>query len=340
VSWIIFFFLYLFWKNYWTLQIFMQTIQAINNAGYTGKGAYMANLSDSVERAHLQSRILIESLPYLREYHGETVVIKYGGHAMTDENLKLAFARNISLLKLVGIHPVVVHGGGPQINRMLNKLEIQSEFRQGHRVTDKATMDVVEMVLVGSVNKSVVNLINKTGARAVGLSGKDGLLLEAQKLAMTISRGEEQPPEIIDLGNVGEVTHVNAHLLTSLISDDFVPVIAPVGVDTDGQTYNINADSVAGAVAGALKAKRLLMLTDVAGILNKNGQLIEHINTVDADILLADGTISGGMIPKISCCLNAIKNGVDKVTIVDGRVENCLLLELLTDQGIGTEIVY
>uniref|UniRef100_UPI0025F6D351 acetylglutamate kinase n=1 Tax=uncultured Mailhella sp. TaxID=1981031 RepID=UPI0025F6D351 len=263
----------------------------------------------------------------------------YGGHAMTEERLKLAFARNVSLLKLVGIHPVVVHGGGPQINEMLSKLEIKSEFRQGHRVTDKATMDVVEMVLVGSVNKSVVNLINKTGARAVGLSGKDGMLLEARKLAMTISHGEQQPPEIIDLGNVGEVTNVNTQLLRSLINDEFVPVIAPVGVDAEGNTYNINADSVAGAVAGALKARRLLMLTDVAGILDKEGKLIEHIDTADAHRLLEDGTLSGGMIPKINCCLDALDRGVDKVTIVDGRVENCLLLELLTDQGIGTEIV-
>ena len=282
----------------------------------------MAVMSDPVEQARLQSRILIERLPYLREYHGETVVIKYGGHAMTDESLKLAFARNISLLKLVGIHPVVVHGGGPQINQMLSKLEIKSEFRQGHRVTDKATMDVVEMVLVGSVNKSVVNLINRTGARAVGLSGKDGILLEARKLAMTISHGEEQPPEIIDLGNVGEVTAVNVQLLRSLIHDDFVPVIAPVGVDAEGNTYNINADSVAGAVAGALKARRLLMLTDVAGILDKEGRLIEHIDTAEARRLLADGTLSGGMIPKINCCLDALQQGVDKVTIVDGRVEN------------------
>ena len=296
----------------------------------------MVLMSDPMEQARLQSRILIESLPYLKEYHGETVVIKYGGHAMTDEGLKLSFARNISLLKLVGIHPVVVHGGGPQINQMLTKLEIKSEFRQGHRVTDKATMDVVEMVLVGSVNKSVVNLINKTGSCAVGLSGKDGMLLEARKLAMTISHGQEQPPEIIDLGNVGEVTHVNTQLLNSLIQDGFVPVIAPVGVDTEGRTYNINADSVAGAVAGALKAKRLLMLTDVAGVLDKEGKLIVHLSSSDIPSLKADGTLSGGMIPKIDCCLDALSKGVDRVTIVDGRVENCLLLELLTDQGIGT----
>ena len=296
-------------------------------------------LLNPMEKARLQSRVLIESLPYLKEYHGETVVIKYGGHAMTDENLKMAFARNISLLKLVGIHPVVVHGGGPQINSMLNKLEIKSEFRQGHRVTDEATMDVVEMVLVGSVNKSVVNLINRAGSQAVGLSGKDGMLLRAEKLAMTVSRGVDVPPEIIDLGQVGRVTKVNTSLLTSLIGDGFVPVIAPVGVDEEGRTYNINADAVAGAVAGALKARRLLMLTDVAGILDKEGALIEHIECSEIEELKADGTLTGGMIPKVDCCTSALEAGVGKVTIVDGRVENCVLLELLTDQGIGTELV-
>ena len=298
----------------------------------------MPVFSSASERAQTQSRVLIESLPYLREYHGETIVIKYGGHAMTDESLKLAFARNISLLKLVGIHPVVVHGGGPQINSMLSRLEIKSEFRQGHRVTDEATMNVVEMVLVGSVNKSVVNLINKTGARAVGLSGKDGLLLEASKLSMSIDRGQDLPPEIIDLGNVGQVKRVNAQLLRSLIQDEFVPVIAPVGVDAEGRTYNINADSVAGAVAGALQARRLLMLTDVEGILDREGRLIEHANGEDIARLKSDGVLTGGMIPKVDCCLAALRSGVEKVTIVDGRVENCVLLELLTDRGIGTQL--
>ena len=212
--------------------------------------------------AKLQSQILIESLPYLRTFHGETVVVKYGGHAMKDEALKAAFARNIALLKLVGIHPVVVHGGGPQIGSMLDKLEIRSEFREGLRVTDDATMNVVEMVLVGSVNKDIVNQINQAGARAVGLSGKDGMLLHAEKKAMVVAR-ENQPPEIIDLGNVGRVTRVETSLLFSLMKDGFVPVIAPVGVDEAGHTYNINADAVAGAVAGALRARRLLMLTDV-----------------------------------------------------------------------------
>lgn len=285
-----------------------------------------------------QARILIESLPYLRQYHNEIVVIKYGGHAMTEDHLKLAFAQNVALLKLVGIHPVVVHGGGPQINTMLDKLEIKSEFRQGQRVTDDATMDVVEMVLAGSVNKDIVNRINRAGARAVGLSGKDGLLLGARKLNMVMARGD-LPPEIIDLGNVGEVTQVNIQLLHALIRDQFVPIVAPVGVDKEGKTYNINADSVAGAVAGALKAKRLLMLTDVAGILDKSGELIRSITMRGASDLYEDGTITGGMIPKVNCCLDALREGVAKVTVVDGRVENCLLLELLTDRGIGTEIV-
>lgn len=299
----------------------------------------MSVLPDPAAQARMQSRILIESLPYLREYHNEIVVIKYGGHAMTEEGLKQAFALNVALLKLVGIHPVVVHGGGPQINLMLDKLAIKSEFRQGRRVTDDATMNVVEMVLAGSVNKDIVNQINRAGARAVGLSGKDGLLLTARKLAMSVERGGELPPEIIDLGNVGAVTGVNTHLLHSLIRDDFVPVIAPVGVDDDGRTYNINADSVAGAVAGALQARRLLMLTDVSGIKDKNSQLIRSLTAEEAQEFIHDGTVSGGMIPKVECCLEALRQGVAKVTVVDGRVENCLLLELLTDQGIGTEIV-
>ncbi len=288
--------------------------------------------------AELQSRILIESLPYLRQFHGETVVIKYGGHAMKDEALKASFARSVALLKLVGIHPVVVHGGGPQIGTMLEKLEIRSEFREGLRVTDDATMNVVEMVLVGSVNKDIVNQINQAGARAVGLSGKDGMLLRAEKKAMVVNR-ENLPPEIIDLGNVGRVTRVETTLLHSLMQDGFVPVIAPVGVDGAGHTYNINADSVAGAVAGALRARRLILLTDVAGVLDREGRLIRSIRVRDAAGLFEDGTVSGGMIPKLNCCIEAIEQGVEKVMIVDGRVENSVLLELLTEQGVGTEIV-
>ena len=289
------------------------------------------------DQAQIKSHILIESLPYLREYHNQIVVIKYGGHAMTDTALKMAFALNVALLRLVGIHPVIVHGGGPQINIMLDKLAIKSEFRQGQRVTDDATMDVVEMVLVGSVNKDIVNLINQGGAQAVGLSGKDGRLLKASKLSMVIPHGE-LPPEIIDLGNVGEITEVNTHLLSSLIMDNFVPVIAPVGVDDAGRTYNVNADSVAGSVAAALQARRLFLLTDVPGILDRDKDLIRAITAADAEMLKARGIITGGMIPKIDCALAALKAGVGKVTIIDGRVENCLLLEMLTDQGIGTQI--
>ena len=238
------------------------------------------------EQAQIQSRVLIESLPYLRQFHDQIIVIKYGGHAMTDEALKQAFALNVALLKLVGIHPVIVHGGGPQINAMLGKLEIKAEFRQGQRITDDATMNVVEMVLAGSVNKDIVNGLNRAGARAVGLSGKDGMLLEARKRELVVTR-EDAPPEIIDLGNVGQVTRVNDTLIRSLIRDGFVPVIAPVGVDDEGHTYNINADSVAGTVAGALRAKRLLMLTDVAGLLDKSGELITGLNAAQAKALHA-----------------------------------------------------
>ena len=293
---------------------------------------------DTVLEAKMKSQVLVESLPYLRKFVGQTIVIKYGGHAMTDEELKISFARNVALLKLVGINPVVVHGGGPQIGSMLKKLNIHSEFREGQRVTDDATMDVVEMVLVGSVNKDIVNRINHSGARAVGLSGKDAMLLRAEKKEIVVNR-ENQAPEIIDLGNVGQVRKVDTSLINSLIHDGFVPVIAPVGVDEDGHTYNINADDVAGAVAGALQAKRLLMLTDVAGILDLKGNLIESITVQAAHHLFDDGTVTGGMIPKLNCCLDAIRHGVENVVIVDGRVENCVLLELFTDHGVGTEIV-
>ena len=293
---------------------------------------------DTMEYAKLQSKVLIESLPYLRQFHGQTVVIKYGGHAMKDDALKQAFALNVALLKLVGINPVIVHGGGPQIGRMLEQLNIQSHFREGLRVTDDATMDVVEMVLVGKVNKEIVNQLNLAGARAVGLSGKDGRLIRARKMEMVISK-EARAPEIIDLGKVGEVMGVEVSLLNSLQRDGFIPVIAPVGVDEQGETYNINADAVAGAVAGALKAKRLLLLTDVAGILDSDKNLLRSLTSRQAVRLFGDGTLTGGMIPKVKCCLEAIEEGVEKVMIVDGRVENCILLELLTDTGIGTEIV-
>ena len=290
-----------------------------------------------IEQARLQSQVLVECLPYLKQFHDQIVVVKYGGHAMTEPELKHSFAKNIALLKLVGIHPVVVHGGGPQIGGMLKQLNIPSRFEGGLRVTDDATMDVVEMVLVGSVNKDIVNQINQAGSRAVGLSGKDAMLLRARKKGVLVNR-ENLPPEIIDIGNVGEVVRVETALLHSLIRDGFVPVIAPVGVDEQGRTYNINADDAAGAVAGALQARRFLLLTDVTGVLDQNKQLIRSLTVEDANNLFEDGTISGGMIPKINCCIDALSRGVERVTILDGRVENCLLLELLTDQGVGTQI--
>lgn len=296
------------------------------------------NQMDNVETAKMKSRILIESLPYLRQFHGETIVIKYGGHAMKDDALKQAFALNIALLKLVGINPVVVHGGGPQIGKMLEQLHIQSQFREGLRVTDDATMDVVEMVLVGRVNKDIVNQLNLAGAKAVGLSGKDGMLIRARKMEMVVNT-EDHGTEIIDLGKVGEVMSVNTTLLRSLERDGFVPVIAPVGVDEKGETYNINADAVAGAVAGALKAKRMILLTDVAGILDLNKELIQSLKASETKLLFEDGILQGGMIPKVRCCLQAIIAGVEKAIITDGRTENCILLELLTAKGVGTEII-
>lgn len=288
-------------------------------------------------KAQLTSRILIESLPYIKQFHGEIVVIKYGGHAMKDEGLGHAFAQNIALLKYVGLKPVIVHGGGPQIGKMLDALNITCQFREGQRVTDEATMDVVEMVLVGKVNKEIVNKLNLSDCKAVGLSGKDGTLLRARKLEMVVD-SQTKAPEIIDLGKVGEVIGVETSLLHSLLKEGYTPVISPVGVDAEGSTYNINADSVAGAVASALQAKRLLLLTDVAGILNDNKELLEELTVKETLALFDDGTLQGGMIPKVKCCLEALSDGVDKATILDGRVENCVLLELFTDSGIGTQI--
>ncbi|MCL1916046.1 MAG: acetylglutamate kinase [Desulfovibrionaceae bacterium] len=277
-----------------------------------------------------EARILIECLPYIRKFNGQTMVIKYGGHAMLDEKLKQAFALNISLLHYVGIQPVLVHGGGPQIEKLLERLQISSIFRDGQRVTDEATMDVVEMVLVGKVNNDIVNLLNQAGVRAVGLSGKDGGLLRAEKLVDS---------DGLDWGKVGRVTAVNTELLHSLNAAGFTPVIAPVGVGEQGDTYNINADSVAGAVAAALRAKRLILLTDVQGVLDAKGRLIPSLGMEEVDELLQKGVLRGGMIPKIRCCLEALRGGVEKAMVVDGRVENCLLLELFTDSGIGTEVV-
>lgn len=274
----------------------------------------------------------------MRKFRGQFVVVKYGGHAMKDEELKRSFALNIALLKYIGVRPIIVHGGGPQIGAMLERLDIESVFREGLRVTDDATMDVVEMVLVGKVNKEIVTQINSAGAGAVGLSGRDGDLIKAKKLSLTITN-EKNQQEPIDLGNVGEVVSVNTGLIENLSQDDFIPVIAPTGVDEEGNVYNINADSVASAVAASLKAQRLLLLTDVPGLLTKDDELIRSITTDEMAGLLADKTVHGGMIPKVKCSLEALDAGVEKVMIIDGRVENCILLELFTEAGIGTEII-
>lgn len=286
-----------------------------------------------------KAKTLLEALPYIRDFYGQTVVIKYGGHAMKDEQLKRAFALNIVLLRYIGVNPVIVHGGGPQIGKMLDQLGICCQFREGLRVTDEATMDVVEMVLVGKVNKQIVNLLNQHGGKAVGLSGKDGRIINAQKMEMVIPH-RDMPPEIIDLGKVGEVTDIRTGLIRTLEKEGFIPVIAPVGVDDNGETYNINADAVAGAVAGALEAKRLILLTDVPGVLDLEGGLISSMNRHKAVEALEKGVLRGGMIPKVKCCLEAVEAGVEKAHIIDGRLENSILLEMFTKGGIGTEIVF
>lgn len=286
-----------------------------------------------------KAKILLEALPYIRDFYGQTVVIKYGGHAMQDEKLKKAFALNIVLLRYIGVNPVIVHGGGPQIGKMLDQLGICCQFREGLRVTDQATMDVVEMVLVGKVNKEIVNLLNLHGGKAVGLSGKDGRIINAQKMEMVIPH-KDMPPEIIDLGKVGEVTDIRINLIKTLEAEGFIPVIAPVGVDDEGETYNINADAVAGAVAAALEAKRLILLTDVTGVLDPDGNLISSMNRHKAVDALEKGVVRGGMIPKVKCCLEAVEAGVEKAHIIDGRLENSILLEMFTKGGIGTEIIF
>jgi acetylglutamate kinase len=286
-----------------------------------------------------KAKVLIESLPYLREFSGKTVVIKYGGHAMVDEKLKKSFALDVILLKYIGINPVIVHGGGPQINEFLKKMHITSSYVQGMRITDGATMDVVEMVLVGKVNKEIVGLINHCGGKAVGLSGRDGDLVHAKKMKI-IGKPETEnaPPELIDLGQVGEVTRINPEILETLDAKDFIPVIAPVGVGEDGQAYNINADLVAGAIAAELKASKLILLTDVEGVKDSTGALLSSIALNSIEQLISDGVIKGGMIPKLRCCASAINGGVNKAHIIDGRQEHPILLEMFTHAGIGTEI--
>ncbi len=285
-----------------------------------------------------KANVLVEALPWIREFYGKTIVIKYGGNAMVEEHLKEGFARDIILMKYIGLNPVVVHGGGPQIGKVLEAMGIETRFEQGMRVTDARTMDVVEMVLGGKVNKEIVNNINKHGGRAVGLTGKDGNLLTARKLEMKTINPDTLTPEIIDIGMVGEVAEVNPAIITSLEEANFIPVIAPIGVDDEGRTYNINADLVAGKIAGALKAEKLILLTDVEGVKDKNGNLLNTIDVADVQGLIDDGTIAGGMIPKVTCCVDAIADGVEKTHIVDGRMEHACLLEIFTDQGVGTAV--
>jgi len=286
-----------------------------------------------------RARVLVEALPYIRRFKGATIVVKYGGHAMADDKLKKTFALDMILMKYVGFNPVIVHGGGPQIGTFLKRLSIESEFIDGMRVTDKQTMDVVEMVLVGKVNKEIVSLINHNGGEAVGLSGKDGQLITARRMKYVRRRGDDQPPEIIDIGMVGEITSVNNRILLSLLESHFIPIIAPVGAGKKGETYNINADTVAGHIAASLKARKLVLLTDTEGVMDKDGKLISSIKVADAPRLIDEGTVSGGMIPKINCCLQALRGGVRKAHIIDGRKEHAILLEIFTKVGIGTEIV-
>ncbi len=284
------------------------------------------------------AKVLSEALPYIQRFSGKTLVIKYGGNAMTDETLKNSFARDIVLMKTVGINPIVVHGGGPQIGDLLNKLSIESRFVNGMRVTDSATMDVVEMVLGGLVNKDIVGLINSNGGKAIGLTGKDGKLIKASKLKVKHKSPEMQSSEIIDIGHVGEVESINTEVLEMLVDSHFIPVIAPIGVGRDGSSYNINADLVAGKIAEVLKAEKLILLTNIAGLLDKQGEVLTGLSTEQVDDLIEDGTIHGGMLPKIGCALSAVNAGVTSAHIIDGRVSHATLLEIFTDEGVGTLI--
>lgn len=286
-----------------------------------------------------KAEILMEALPYIQRFYGKTFVVKYGGNAMVDEELKASFAQDMVLLKYVGINPVVVHGGGPQIDQALEKMGVRSRYVRGMRVTDQETLDIIEMVLVGKVNKEIVGLINRHGGMAVGLSGKDGGLILARKMNVTVPSTNGQPPEIIDIGMVGEIIGVNPMVIKSLDENKFIPVIAPVGVGKDWETYNINADLVAGQIAEALNAEKLILLTDVEGVKDKKGTLLSTLKTNQAHKLIQDGVVAAGMIPKVECCIEALKGGVGKTHIIDGRVKHAVLLEIFTKEGIGTEVV-
>ncbi|MEQ3695463.1 MAG: acetylglutamate kinase [Pseudomonadales bacterium] len=287
-----------------------------------------------------KASVLTEALPYLQKFAGKTIVVKYGGNAMVEEDLKESFARDIVLMKAVGMNPVVVHGGGPQIGDLLARLNIESRFVDGYRVTDAETMDVVEMVLGANVNKGIVNAINQAGGQAIGLTGKDGKLIQASRLK--ISAREQSPEhaasEILDIGHVGKVDAINASIIDMLVASDFIPVIAPIGVGEQGESYNINADLVAGKIAEVLNAEKLMLLTNVAGLQDKSGEILTGLTALEVDELIADGTIYGGMLPKIGCALDAVKNGVNSAHIIDGRVNHAVLLEVFTDEGVGTLI--
>jgi len=285
-----------------------------------------------------KAKVLIEALPYIRRFYDKTIVIKYGGSTMEEKRMKRSFALDVVLLKYIGLNPVVVHGGGPQIGEMLMKIGKKSQFIEGMRVTDGETMDVVEMVLVGKVNKEIVDLINQQGGKAVGLSGKDGRLITAKKMKLTKSRGKGKMPEIIDMGMVGEVKAINPGVIEALKKENFIPIIAPVGVGEEGETYNINADLVAGKIATALKAEKFILLTDVEGVKDEKHRLIPTLDAKQAKRLISQKVISSGMIPKVNCCLDALGGGVAKTHIIDGRLEHAILLEIFTDVGIGTQI--
>ncbi len=295
-------------------------------------------MSLDLEAAMNNARVLSEALPYIRRFSGKTIVIKYGGNAMTEETLKNGFARDVVLLKLVGMNPVVVHGGGPQIGDLLKRLGKESKFIEGMRVTDRETMDVVQMVLGGLVNKEIVSLINQHGGKAVGLTGKDADFIRARQLKFQRNAPEMNTPEIIDIGHVGEVDKINGEVVDMLMHGDFIPVIAPIGVGADGQSYNINADLVAGKLAECLKAEKLILLTNTPGLLDKEGAVLTGLTSTRVDELIENGTIYGGMLPKIRCALDAVHTGVRSAHIIDGRVEHALLLEIFTNQGVGTLI--
>ncbi len=292
----------------------------------------------AMEKLIEKANVLMETLPWIRRFTGKTIVIKYGGNAMVKEHLKEGFARDIIMMKYVGLNPVVIHGGGPQIGKVLESMKIESHFIQGMRVTDSATMDVVEMVLGGKVNKEIVANINRYGGKAVGITGKDGGLIRARKLEMKTVNPETLTPEIIDIGMVGEVEEVDPAIIRSLEESNFIPIIAPIGSGLNGETYNINADLVAGRIAGALKAEKLILLTDIEGVKDKQGKLISTIDVQRVPDLINNGTISGGMIPKVNCCVDAVDEGVTKTHIIDGRMEHACLLEMFTDKGIGTVV--